>query len=142
MKYTLCSLLLIWALGLALVSHDVHAAKSRASAQAAPVVAHVEPELSCPPGFPRDTQFTNEFPEIAADEQDLSFADSAGQGEFPDYRYDVGRGFTCFISKATDVDTWAISRDYWLDASRLVPSYPVMGGTLFLSIGWQWIDFD
>lgn len=142
MKYTLCSFLLIWALGLALVSHESHAAKSRASAQTIPIVAHVEPESSCPPGFARDTQFTNAFPEMAADERDLSFADSAGQGEFSGYRDAAGRGFTCFISQATDADTWVRSRDYWLDASRLAPSYPVMGGTLFLSIGWQWIDFD
>ncbi|CAM3912016.1 hypothetical protein [Bordetella tumulicola] len=142
MKYTLCSLLLIWAIGLVLVSHDAHAAKSRANAQAVPVVAYVEPELSCPPGFPRDKPFTNAFPDLAADERDLSFADSAGQGEFPGYRDGAGRGFTCFISQATDAGTWARSRDYWLDTSRLVPSYPVMGGPLFLSTGWQWIDFD
>jgi len=134
-KHTLYLFLLMCVMSIALTGLDAQAARSKPRPKTALVVGPSVPVLSCPDEFPQLTEPAESFPESGFSGPSSSYDDG--------YQYDssVG-GFSCLVSDAIDAHSVEQSRAYWMNTTRLIPSFPQIDNAFFLPIGWQWIELD
>lgn len=133
-KYAFCTLLLICAASVALISLDAQAARSKPRPRTAVLIGPSQPLPSCPDDFSQDMQHIEEFPELAFSEPDFTY----GSG----YQYSGSRQFACFAPISTPASVDRASVDHWLANTRLIPTFPQIDNAFFLPIGWYWIEFD